>query len=102
MLFNEVHDILNDKYQIEYLLENDKDAVVSRITYVQYHENQMRFLILFENFINLLIFLCTSWMNFYGCSFFSLVYFSCGILKRFIVLKSCIYVFKFVLQLFLR
>ena len=41
VLFNEVHDILNDKYQIKYLLENDKDAVISRIPHVQNHENQI-------------------------------------------------------------
>ena len=42
VLFDEIHEILSDKYQIENLLENDKDAVISRIAYVQNHENQMR------------------------------------------------------------
>ena len=40
--FKEIYKILNEKYQIESLLDNDKDAILSRIAYVQNHESQMR------------------------------------------------------------
>ena len=41
-LLTEVYRILSNKYDIESLLENDKDAIKSRISYVQNHEPQMR------------------------------------------------------------
>ena len=41
-LIREVYDILNDKYNVDSLLTNDKDAIKSRINYVQNHESQMR------------------------------------------------------------
>lgn len=41
-LLREVYDILGSKYEIDSLLENDKDAIKARISYVQNHEPQMR------------------------------------------------------------
>ena len=42
VLFNEVNKFSNDLYQINDLLDNDRQAVVSRVVYVQNHESQMR------------------------------------------------------------
>ena len=42
VLINEVNQFSNDLYQIDDLLDNDRQAVVSRILYVQNHESQMR------------------------------------------------------------
>ena len=42
VLVNEVRDIFNDKYDIELLFDQDRDAVVSRIMYIQNHETPMR------------------------------------------------------------
>ena len=42
VFFGEVVELSFDKYQIENLLENDRQAVVSRISFVQNHEIQMR------------------------------------------------------------
>lgn len=42
VLLNEVRDIFINKYDTELLLEQDRDAVVSRIMYVQSHETPMR------------------------------------------------------------
>ena len=42
VLYKELYDIFLYKYGIESLLENDKDAILSRIFYVQNHESQMR------------------------------------------------------------
>ena len=42
VLLNEVRDIFINKYDIELLFEQDRDAVVSRIMYVQNHETPMR------------------------------------------------------------
>ena len=42
VFFAEVLKVSADKYQIDDLLENDRQAVVSRVSYVQNHESQMR------------------------------------------------------------
>ena len=42
VLFNEVNTFSSDLYQIYDLLDNDRQAVVSRVLYVQNHESQMR------------------------------------------------------------
>ena len=38
----EAYEILKTKYQIESIKENDKDAILARIFYIQNHETQMR------------------------------------------------------------
>ena len=38
----EAYEILKTKYQIESIKENDKDAILVRIFYIQNHETQMR------------------------------------------------------------
>ena len=40
--FGEVIKLSFEKYQIDDLLENDRQAVISRISFVQNHESQMR------------------------------------------------------------
>ena len=42
VLIKEVSDILNDTYDIYSLFDNDADAVLSRIQFVQNREQQMR------------------------------------------------------------
>ena len=42
VFFREVIDVSADKYQIDDLIENDRQAVVSRVSFVQNHESQMR------------------------------------------------------------
>ena len=42
VLLNEVRDTFIDKYDVELLFEQDRDAVLSRIMYVQNHETPMR------------------------------------------------------------
>ena len=42
VLFNEVNTFSKDIYQIHDLFDNDRQAVVSRVLYVQNHEGQMR------------------------------------------------------------
>ena len=42
LLYRETYDILTNKYTIDSLVDNDKDAIVSRIFFVQNHEPQMR------------------------------------------------------------
>ena len=42
VFFNEVHNLSSYKYQMDDLLQNDRQAVVSRISFVQNHEGQMR------------------------------------------------------------
>ena len=42
IMISEVLDILKEKYDIDSLFDNDIDAIVSRIIYVQNHEKQMR------------------------------------------------------------
>ena len=42
VFLREVSKLCFDKYQIDDLLDNDKQAVVSRIAFVQNHESQMR------------------------------------------------------------
>ena len=42
VLFNETRDICIDKYDTELIFEQDKDAIVSRILFVQNHEGRMR------------------------------------------------------------
>ena len=42
VLFNEVKLFCNDLYQINDLFDNDRQAVVSRLLFVQNHERQMR------------------------------------------------------------
>ena len=41
-LLRDLYDILSNIYDLESLLENDKEAIMSRITYVQNHESQLR------------------------------------------------------------
>lgn len=38
----EVYDILYDKYQIDSLFENDRDAIIGRIQFIQNHQRKMR------------------------------------------------------------
>ena len=40
--YNEIYDLIKSKYQFESLIENDKMAIMSRIGYVQNHEEQLR------------------------------------------------------------
>ena len=42
VLYREVDDLLQHKYDIDSLLDNDKDAIVARLGYIQNHEPQMR------------------------------------------------------------
>ena len=42
VFFNEVEKLANNKYQIDNLLDNDRQAVISRVAFVQNHETQMR------------------------------------------------------------
>ena len=42
VFFREVSEVSIDKYQIDDLLGNDRQAVASRVSYVQNHESQMR------------------------------------------------------------
>ena len=41
-LFNEVSDILRRDYDVDSVLDDDRDAIFSRICFVQNHEKQMR------------------------------------------------------------
>lgn len=41
-LYRELYDILRNTYGLDSLLDNDKDALMSRIAYVQNHESQLR------------------------------------------------------------
>ena len=41
-LLNEISDILIKDYDIDSLFDNDRDAILSRILFVQNHEAQMR------------------------------------------------------------
>ena len=42
VFLNEVKDIFIDKYDIDMLLEQDRDAIISRLQFVQNHEERMR------------------------------------------------------------
>ena len=42
VFLNEVRDTFFRKYDVELLFEQDRDAVLSRIMYVQSHETPMR------------------------------------------------------------
>ena len=42
VLFCEIDSLALTKYGMEYLMENDRDGVLSRIAYIQNHETQMR------------------------------------------------------------
>ena len=42
VMIREVNVILEEKYQIDSLIENDKDSVTSRIWFIQNRESQMR------------------------------------------------------------
>ena len=42
VMLNEVNEILQHTYQIQSLTENDFEAVIARIWYIQNHETQMR------------------------------------------------------------
>ena len=42
ILYSEVYDILQSKYDIESLVGNDKAAIIARIGFVQNHEPQSR------------------------------------------------------------
>ena len=42
MFLKDVYSILKDIYDIDSLLCNDRDAIISRIAFVQNHESQMR------------------------------------------------------------
>ena len=39
---NEVNELFRNEYEIDYVFENDRDAVMARISFVQNHETQMR------------------------------------------------------------
>ena len=39
---NEVFNILEKEYGIDSITDNDKDAIISRICFIQNHEKQMR------------------------------------------------------------
>ena len=41
--FRDIYDILLNEYDIESLFENDRDAILSRIFFIQRNEQQMRF-----------------------------------------------------------
>ena len=41
-LYRDLYDTLRHTYGLESLLDNDKDALMSRIVYVQNHESQLR------------------------------------------------------------
>ena len=42
VFLNEMKELLWNEYEIDSVLENDLDAVISRIWFVQNHETQMR------------------------------------------------------------
>ena len=42
VLLNEIKILVYENYEIETLFNNDKDAILSRIIYVQNHEETMR------------------------------------------------------------
>ena len=42
VFFNEVKDVFIDKYEIEMLMEQDREAIISRLQFVQNHEGRMR------------------------------------------------------------
>ena len=42
LFLNEIRNIFTEKYDIELLFEQDREAVISRIAYVQNHETPMR------------------------------------------------------------
>ena len=42
LLIKETYEVLKSSYQIDSLKDNDKDAILARIFYVQNHEIQMR------------------------------------------------------------
>ena len=42
VLYKETYEVLENKYDIVSLIDNDKDAIMSRIWFVQNHEPQMR------------------------------------------------------------
>ena len=42
VMFNEVISILKETYDIDSLLDNDFDAIVSRVQFIQSHEQQMK------------------------------------------------------------
>ena len=42
VMVKEVYNILKSVYEIDLLLDNDYNAIMSRIWFVQNHENQMR------------------------------------------------------------
>ena len=41
--FRDIYDILLNEYDIESLFENDRDAILSRIFFIQRNEQQMRY-----------------------------------------------------------
>ena len=42
VMINEVLNILKDTYDVESLFDNDFDGILSRIQFIQNHEQQMR------------------------------------------------------------
>ena len=42
VMYNEVCELLSNTYDIDSLEDNDKDAILARISYVQNHESQLR------------------------------------------------------------
>ena len=42
VFYNEIYDLIKSKYQLESLIDNDKMAIMSRIGFVQNHEEQLR------------------------------------------------------------
>ena len=42
VFYNEIREIFLNKYEIQMLLDRDKDAIISRMQLVQNHEGRMR------------------------------------------------------------
>ena len=42
VLYRNVCEVLQEKYEVDSLTDNDYEALIARIIFVQNHENQMR------------------------------------------------------------
>ena len=42
VLLNEVRDLCFEKYEVEMIFEQDRDAIISRLQYIQNHEGRIR------------------------------------------------------------
>ena len=40
--FRDIYSILDNRYNLDSLTDNDKDAIMSRISFIQNHESQLR------------------------------------------------------------